>query len=493
MKYMKNLNILIKLLLCTQLLQINLPSSLAQDWTQAGYIDNNSGNWRVLELYPDSVSGKLYIGGQFKTFGTVTTRNITAFDGVEFEAMTQDVNVCFNYGCTGVPSITRYNGQIIASTIQSATFEATPQIVGIGAWDGKSWHALDGGIADFYNPNTKVYEPAELYDFCIADGLLYVAGYLKWVDSVSANGMAAWDGNKWLNFNVPDPPPGDAILSNCVAKYKDAVYLGGNFSPDIQGDTIIDLLKYENGIWSKVGDGLVGSWTNLHDMEVFQDRLIIAGYFTQEDGNVGNSIMSWDGTKWDDMGGGICSQFGALDDLFVYKDKLYVAGQFDCIGNINARNVAVWDGKKWCSIGNSYFDKPAHAIAVWRDTIYVGGSFLKVNGAPLKMFAKFVGDHSNDQCGQAVSVIAPEQEVPILQIAPNPAINYLNLQLENSPAPIESIEILDAAGRNCSQLIDWKTTDYSTGQLNIQCLPAGWYCVRVRCSDRVLVGRFVKG
>ncbi|MEI6409561.1 MAG: T9SS type A sorting domain-containing protein [Bacteroidota bacterium] len=81
---------------------------------------------------------------------------------------------------------------------------------------------------------------------------------------------------------------------------------------------------------------------------------------------------------------------------------------------------------------------------------------------------------------------------PGLEISPNPAQNDLYLHLENSHTPIESIEILDAAGRNCSQFMDWKTTDYGTGQLYIQRLPAGWYCVRVRCSDRVLVGRFVK-
>jgi hypothetical protein len=164
------------------------------------------------------------------------------------------------------------------------------------------------------------------------------------------------------------------------------------------------------------------------------------------------------------------------------------------VGNgLPASDIAVWDGEKWCSLGNSIFDNKLNCIGNYKDEIYVGGGFTIINGQPSRYFAKYISDHSTDTCQTVISGVSDLEVQPGLELAPNPAQDYLNLQLQNSSTPIESIEILDASGRNCSQFIDWKTADYSTGQLHIQRLPAGWYCVRVRCADRVLVGRFVKG
>jgi hypothetical protein len=229
-------------------------------------------------------------------------------------------------------------------------------------------------------------------------------------------------------------------------------------------------------------------------MVVYKDELYVCGYFAKNAGNKGNKIMRWDGNQWKEVGGGLCSPFDIATDMMVYQDKLYVVGIFDCVGDgLPASDIAVWDGEKWCSFGNSKFDNKLNCIGTYKDEIYVGGGFTIINGQSSRFFAKYIGDHSTDTCQTVISGVSDLEARPRLEIAPNPAQDYLNLQLQDGSTPVESIEILDAAGRNCSQFIDWKTTDYSTGQLNIQRLPAGWYCVRVRCSDRVLVGRFVKG
>ena len=447
---------------------------------------------RLFELYPDSTEDKLYIGGILKAFnGDTITRNITAFNGNNYEYMTDEINACWNGGCQGVSSIIRYDGNIIASLVRSPTYEDIPQIVGIGRWDGENWYPLDGGIASDYidYATPPYYSPCPAYDFCIADGLLYVAGYIRLVDSMPAHGLASWNGTQWSIFPPPQTDPGYVILATSVAKYKGEVYLGGNFNVTINGEPVNDLIRYDGSTWHKVGDGLIEGWTNLHDLEVFQDKLIVAGYFTQADGNPGNSIMSWDGEHWDDMGGGICSPFGAIDDLFVHNEKLYVAGYFDCIGGIEAHNVAVWDGQKWCSIGQSVFDHPVHAIAVWRDTIYVGGSFLEINGLPARLFARYVGDHSTDVCGEPV-LAAQEalSPVPLLRISPNPAIHEILLTLQNAGGPVQW-SVTDALGR-----VIWQHTGQGDStRVQVKDWPSGlYYCSAQTGSGDVATGRFFK-
>lgn len=410
--------------------------------------------------------------------------NITVFDGNQFHFMTDSMNACWNGGCDGVPSIIRYRDGIVASLMRSATYETRPQIIGIGNWDGIKWYPLDGGIANGYLEFNQTYFPSPLYDFSVEDDTLYVAGYMEFADSLPAEGMASWDGTKWHTYEMPPKPPGSAILSTSIAKYKGDIYLGGNFIVTVDGQQTNDLIRFDGTTWHKVGDDLVDGWMNLHDMEVFQDKLYVAGYFSKADGNPGNSIMSWDGEKWDDLGGGACSPFGVIDDLFVYKDKLYVAGGFDCISGIEVNNVATWDGEKWCRIGNSVFNRAIHGVAVWRDTVYVAGSFFEVDGQPLRFLARYVGDHSNDKCSEPISA-APEPKSGGFNIWPNPATDLLQIQ---APSPIESVWIYDAMGRAEPQPgVFGLRSSVSVGDL-----PAGLYFVSVRAGGRSWSGKFVR-
>ncbi len=428
----------------------------------------------------------MFIGGKFTSIDGVRTGTIVSYDGQVFYHSMADssssMNYCWNGGCEGVASIISYQGEIIASLVRSSTYETTPQIIGIGRWDGQKWLPLDGGVSD--GIEAMNYFPATAYDFCVADDMLYVAGYITYVDSLPARGLASWDGEKWYIFDVPDPGPGEAILANSVAKYKGDIYLGGNFVVEVDGQQTNDLIRYDGNSWHTVGDGLVDGLTNLHDLEVFQNKLYVAGYFTKAIGNPGNSIMSWDGEHWNDLAGGVCTPNGAIDDLFVYKDNLYVAGYFDCIGGIEAHNLAKWDGEKWCSIGNSIFNRAIHAVAVWRDTVYVGGSFFEIDGQPAPYFAKYVGDHSTDTCSTPISA-APEPTNKDFILSPNPASAMLDIQ---APSTIESIWIYDAMGREVLRPgVFGARVSVSVGDL-----PAGMYFVSLRAGGKIWSGKFVK-
>lgn len=451
-----------------------IPNITAQEWEEVGHVDGS----HIFELYPDTVADKLYIGGKFKSINGVKTVNITSFDGLQFEKMTDSttINVCWNLGCRGVVSIIRYHEGIVASLVRTSTYEAETQIIGIGSWDGEQWHPLDGGIADEYSNFVQQYFPATAYDFCIADDTLYVAGYIHIIDSMPAYALGAWDGTQWHTY-MQEPGPGEFVLANSIAKYKGSIYLGGNILLNLNGEEVNDLVRYDDSSWHKVGDGLIDGWTNLRDLEVFQDKLYVAGYFTQADGNPGNSIMSWDGEQWDDLGGGVCG-YGIIDDLFVYKDKLYVAGLFDCIGGIEAHNVAVWDGAKWCSIGNSTFNRAVNTIAVWRDTVYAGGQFYEVDGEPVRFLARYVGDAGQQNCS-VISVTSPGvASGASLSVSPNPAHTRLTVSVSGAGAALR-YEVFDLLGRafwsclSCSEKEEIPVADWPAGSYVVRAVGAG--------------------
>jgi hypothetical protein len=411
-------------------------STLAQlqEWESQNELNNV-----VWELFPDSSTDKLYMGGKFRYIDGFYTGNMTAFDGQQHLSLADSssgINYCWNLGCQGVASIIRYKDDIIASLVRSSTYQAIPQIIGVGKWNGQKWHPLDGGVADYYNNFVLQWEPSTIYDFYLDNDTLYVAGYFTYTDSLPARGLASWDGTKWHIYDVPQPNPGAAVLATSVSKYKGNIYLGGNFIVNINGQEVNDLIRFDGTDWH--GCGMIDGWTNIHDLEVFQGKLYVAGYFTQTDGpaagNAGNSIMSWDGEKWDDLGGGVCSPYGAIDDLFVHGDKLFVAGAFDCIGGIDAHNVATWDGEKWCSIGRSVFNRAVHAIAVWHDTVYIGGSFFEIDSQPAFYFARYIGDHSTDTCSApVVAATEPQQAVAAnISVNPNPAHTAVILMFESA-------------------------------------------------------------
>ncbi len=458
----------------------------AQEWEPVVNFPNSDINNRyVLELFPDTALDRLYIGGQFLTINNDTFGNIVAYDGNQLHNILDGIGACWNGGCAGVVSIIRYRENIIASLVRSATYESDIQVIGIGGWNGEQWHPLDGGIASDYLPFVQQYFPATAYDFCIADNTLYVAGSIHIIDSMPACALGAWDGTQWHTY-MQEPGPGEFVLANSIAKYKGSIYLGGNILLHINGEEVRDLTRYDGTSWQKVGEVLQGFNTNLRDLEVFQDKLYVAGYFTQADGNPGNSIMSWDGEQWNDLGGGVCG-YGIIDDLFVYKDKLYVAGLFDCIGGIEAHNVAVWDGAKWCSIGNSTFNRAVNTIAVWRDTVYAGGQFYEIDGQSVRFLARYVGDAGQQNCS-IVSVASPGVvSGASLSVSPNPAHTRMTISVSGAGAALH-YEVFDLLGQvywsynSCSEKKEIPVADW----------PAGWYVVRAIGAGGAVSKVFVK-
>jgi len=447
---------------------ITFPLS-SQNWIQVGDLNNTP---RV--MLNDTVSGLLYLAGNFRFNGVDTVDGFCAYDGATFTSFGRRFD-CVSFGCDPAFMIARYQEQLYLSGPGLTIIDGV-DVKGIARWDGTQWEPAMPGLAGNETPYLDGY--------CIHQGLFYSVGSFRTADGDTCNSVAYWDGQKWTGLGfIPYPDNGLPRVSRVIF-YQDQLYVAGNFSWEVSGGQ--DIARLTNTGWELVGGGLYGGLANVMDMEVYNGELYICGSFRSSDGNVGNKIMRWNGQKWLKVGDGFCAQNIIPTEMMVYNDKLYVVGIFDCVNNnILASNIASWDGERWCNLGDSYFNNTISCITEYKGEIYVGGGFTEVDGQPCSYFAKYIGDHSTDTCSAPISA-APEPAKEGFSLWPNPATDLLQVQ---APAPIESVWVFDALGRELLR-------EQGSGErmsVPVGNLVPGLYFVVVRAGGEIWGGKFVKG
>lgn len=234
-------------------------------------------------------------------------------------------------------------------------------------------------------------------------------------------------------------------LIQSMREFQGELYLGGNI---FSTTSYKDLLSWDGDEFNDLGGGIPGDVALVTDLEIFNDELIVAGYFFQADGNPTNCIMRWNGSEFLPMG-----QSGAnnrVDCLLSHNGFLYAAGMFTEMDDEEAR-VALWDGTGWSSLSDCDFafnnisqGGLIRAMTVFEDELYVGGVFHEVDGEPFGHIAKFNGI-------LPTSIPSIESHLQI-EIYPNPA--HDRLEFRNLPIGDEMrIEILTLSGQPVSRLV----------------------------------------
>ena len=443
----------------------------SQNWVQVGDLNDTP---RV--FFNDTLSGLLYISGNFRFNGNDTVDGFCSYDGAGFASYGRRFD-CISYGCSPAFMIARYKENLYFSGPSLSIIDGVTDINGIAQWDGTKWSPAIPGL--YYDEDDNPY----LDGYYIHDGNFYGVGFFRTAEGDTCNSVAYWNGQKWTGLGfIPYPDNGLPRVFKVIF-YKDQLYVAGNFSWEVSGGQ--DIARLTNTGWELVGGGLKGGLSAVFDLQVYKGELYICGRFNKFDGNVGNGIMRWDGDMWREVGAGFCNPAITATAMMVYKDKLYVVGIFDCVNNnIQASGIASWDGERWCNLGDSYFNNTISCIAEYKDEIYVGGGFEEVDGQPCRALAKYIGDHSTDVCSEPISA-APEPTSVGFNLWPNPATDLLQIQ---APSTIESVWVYDATGREVLRPnVTGEQVSVSTGHL-----PAGLYYVGLRAGGKVWNEKFVK-
>ena len=417
--------------------------ALSQNWQRIGTYGFNQ---EIKHFYSDSVSGNIYIAGNFSYADSIPVNYIARWNGTNLDSVPKTWNkfmLCFK----------RHNGQLFAGGNY------------IFRWNGTDWDTIG---------KTNIGAVLNFEEF---NGDLVAFGGFDSINNIPASKIARWNGTtwsaldttKWLNFIT------------CSTVWNGDLYVGGNMVTP--SGSIKHLARWNGQTWFPVGNNaLDNGFGTLIDLETYKGELYITGVFRTVWGNPGNGIVKWSGTQWNDLGGGFTGFNNSGREMTVFNNELYVVGAFAEVAYKPANLIAKWDSVKWCTMGPNITNSgSANSICVFNNQLYIGGWFPTIDGDTMRHMARWVGGNYTDSCVIINSV--KELPAPIsVSLFPNPAQHQIQVQVEG--ANLQKITMTDILGREFRIPIE--------NPIDISFLKPGVYLVRLETDKGVVSKKLVK-
>jgi len=370
----------------------------AQYWKAVG--KGTIGPTEIQTLYGDSVSDRLLAGGTFtwikNATDTVLGMGQAAWNGSRWDSLAYRI----------APSV----GQ----TFWFLRFQGKLYSCG-----GYLFYDQDGNVNSSFarlNENTSRWESLECTNPFPESGLLtlvpkepnttlYATGYMGNVCGYPESCVFRYDGSA---FHIWEPfeqiPDGNDNYVGTVFDFQGKTYMSCSL-PDPTGPGFVSFIRWNGSNWEHVP-----GWNTLSpikDISIHNDTLYVAGTFSVADGGPGNLVAAFDGENWSDMGGGFkytpAPMSGAALDLEWFHGELWACGRFDWASGMQAHSIAHWDGHRWCVppgdfqwISNSL--SRLGDMSVWRDSLYVCGGILTVDGDTIHQVAQWIGGDVVEDC-----------------------------------------------------------------------------------------------
>ncbi len=469
-----------KHLLCFGLLAIALGAS-GQHWGRMGLGAIPPG--QPSSLTTDSLGGRLLVGGAFLRIrnetDTVLVVGRAAWDGSRWDSLGHRFGPISGNVAPQAYWFVRYNNELFTSG--AGNFNVEP----------------DTGNHSFarLNETTLRWEPLE----CLnppTSGLstivpripsqhLFMTGFPTGLCGYQPSSVFRYDGSafyEWPPFHQLPVHANNYV--GFVFEYRGMMYMSGMYR-DPYSTGWCSLMRHDGTSWQYVpgwGDQLGA----VKDLTIRNDTLWLAGTFHTNEGP-GNCVAWFDGTNWGDLGGGlvlqVAPQYSAAQTLEWFNDELYVGGQFTSAGGIDVNGFAKWNGHQWCSMPGFSTVNPATVtqvadIAVWRDSLYITGGFLELEGEPMNQLAQWLGGTDVIECSDPVSIVETSTFVDPFIVAPNPARDQVTFTT-TEPA---QIAVYDALARTF-----WGGRVVSRTTIDISSWPPGLYIVRGRNTTTKLI------
>lgn len=458
------------------LIFIFFPSlSIAQmNWKE---VSNKNFNRAVVTLYSDSVADKLFIGGHFRFYDTLSYKGVAQWDGINITSLDCGLGGCSSVDCGGVIEFEKFNGELYALFIEDSI--GCQNVHHIAKWNGLNWISLNQNF--FLGSNSTT-----IYSMVSLDSHLIVSGGFDSVLTKKVQGIVKYDGTNWDTIFSCNLFTDDNLLVHPLIKYNNSIYAQNHLIDTLGSRQLFS--RWNGQCWEKVQNAFSNGSGGIRKMIVYKNELYIAGAFDQnhDPQAPGKSIARWNGIRWDDLSGGV--QFlnpnytAYIEDMAIFDNELYVVGNFQKAGSLSASNIAKWDGNSWCTL-NSQFDSEITSIAFYHDSIFVGGNFRKIDNDSIYYFAKSsIGNFDTCEFNIGINEFDKDNFV----VYPIPAMDKLYIEISGSI--IQRTSILDISGK-ISQLI---FCDTSKTEVDISSLASGIYFIEAITDQGIFRKKFVK-
>jgi hypothetical protein len=462
-------------------LGIYSPGTTAQFWAplQNG-IPNNLGHASV--VYGDTIWDSLLVGTPAKWLidgsDTLVLAGIAVWNGVTWDSLPSRIQSINNGGtnnCAPVLEFMRYQEQLYANGYFG--FYTSDSIFNekFARWNNDSlrWEALEC-VHPFMNGigMISMVPPADT---------LYFTGYRDSMCGYPESCVFKYDGNAFYPFDPFDAWPGlSGDYVGYVFWFQDQLYMTGLLNSTVTG-TFHGFLRYNGSTWEPVPG--FETPAPIKDVLIHDDKLYVCGYFFTDTGAPGNLITVFDGVEWSDMGGGLRyslpnSTLGNAYDIHEWNGDIYVAGQFNFAGGVYAENIARWNGHQWCGLGGHYATQTPGGLILssttWRDSLYIAGGFVTIDGDTMNHVAKWLGEVQN--CSPSVGL---GEQVPVSAALIPVLIDVAGQWQVKVPDGASGGLLYDLQGR-----LVQRVPLSSDGQMivDLRSLPAGIYVLRALSS-----------
>jgi hypothetical protein len=357
---------------------------------------------------------KVYAGGRFNGLSSTTAHFIASWDGSVWSALSASSG---NGIASAVNSLATYAGVTCVGTAWPAEYDQGS----VACWNGASWSAVGGspfnsplGVSVLLGSGNDLYigyyglgsccltswnganyvavgtggtagMDSDVLTVLVSGGNVFAGGDFSYAGSVSAPGIAYWDGAAWH-------PLGNGVGFDVTA----LAMFGGKL---YAGTTYGSVFAWDGQSWSSVGvfDGSV------YALLAVDNALYVGGSFTHVGGAAANSLARWDGGLWTGLaipsGNGVTyhGATGAVNALANTGTVLYAGGQFDSAGGIAANDIVRWDGTTFSSLGAGTTNGiessgNVSALTVNGADIYVGGQFGTAGGQLSSCVGRYTPD-----------------------------------------------------------------------------------------------------
>ncbi len=328
------------------------------------------------------VGDDIYIGGRFFTAGSTAVNRVARWSGSEWLSLGTGIwGASTGPGSSGtVSDLVDFNGSLIASGQFWGTENG--RAANLTRWSEAGW-----GPVGTLVPGMGLFNYIDA--MVVYNGKVIVGGNITGTEDVPLRSLAEWDGSSWAEV-------GGGITGSVFALgvWNDQLVVGGNFSA-VGGIPASNIALWDGSNWTPLATSMTpggGGVSLVEDIEVFEGKLIIGGYFTGIDGLPIRYVAAWDGAQWSALGTGLDSASSTLASvaaLTVYQDQLLAGGWFAPVDGTGPRSLARFNGAEW----ESFADIPANILdmTVADGDLIVAGTFNTVDGISTGRLARFDG------------------------------------------------------------------------------------------------------